>query len=152
MPKKTLPQLYVDEHIKPAVIETFEECGFKCIRISKTKKYAGRKEQDYIQEIYAEGALFVTSDLEFVEYVITKRERHAGILQIPPNLDEEALITVSAVLSGLVEGHIEEHGGNSLRRQIIYVANDGFRNIDAKGNDQLWYSFEALDIDLDTPE
>jgi predicted nuclease of predicted toxin-antitoxin system len=152
MPKKTLPELYVDEHIKPAVIETFEECGFKCIRISKTKKYAGRKEQDYIQEIYAEGRLFVTSDLEFVEYVITNRIKHVGILEIPPNLDEETVITVSAVLCGLVEGHIDNYGRNSLRRQVIYVSNDGFRNIDAMGNDQLWYSFEALHVDLNTPE
>jgi hypothetical protein len=73
-------------------------------------------------------------------------------LEIPPNLDEETVITVSAVLCGLVEGHIDNYGRNSLRRQVIYVSNDGFRNIDAMGNDQLWYSFEALHVDLNTPE
>ena len=149
---KTLPQLYVDEHIKPIVIETLEECGFKCIRISKTKKYAGRDEKDYVQEIYAEGRVFVTSDMQFVEYVIANNIKHAGIVEIPPHLDDNTLISVTVVLAGAVEVYVEELGRNSLRRHIIYLAHDGFHTIDKKGKDQLWYSVEAFDRDLGTSE
>jgi hypothetical protein len=53
--KKVLPQVYFDEHIKPPVVDSFRAEGFKCVLISKTRKYAGRDEKDYIEEIYAEG-------------------------------------------------------------------------------------------------
>ena len=150
MAKKTLPQIYVDEHIKPPVIEACEECGFKCIRISKTKKYAGREEKDYIQDIYAEGKLFVTNDVKFRRYVVANNVKHAGIVEMPQNLDYERMITVTAVLAGCVEGYVEELGRNSLRKHVFYIANDGFHIIDENGKDQLWYSAEAFDIDLGT--
>jgi hypothetical protein len=150
--KKTLPQVYVDEHIKPAVMEAFEECGFKCIQISKTKKYAGREEEDYIQEIYAEGRLFVTNDVKFRKHVVANNIKHAGIVEIPQNLAYERLVTVTAVWAGCVEAYVEEFGRNSLRNHVFYIANDGFHIIDDKGKDQLWYSSEAFDIDLGTLE
>ena len=35
MGKKALPELYLDDHIKPGVLEGFEEEGFKCLLIAK---------------------------------------------------------------------------------------------------------------------
>ena len=80
MAKKVLPQVYFDEHIKPPVVDMFRKVGFKCVLISKTRKYAGRDEKDYIEEIYAEGKPFVTSDLEFVfDHVLARNVKHAGV-------------------------------------------------------------------------
>src|SRR5215217_4358780 len=150
VPKKTLPEIYVDEHIKPPVIEAFEECGFKCIQISKTKKYAGRNEDDYIEEIYSEGRLFATSDVQFRKRVLAKKNKvkRAGIVEIPPDVDYEDIGRVIGLLAGCVEGYIEAFGKNSLRNHVLYVAHDGFHLVDEKGKDLLRYSFEALDIDL----
>ena len=150
MAKKSLPQIYVDEHIKPPVIEAFEECGFKCIRISNTKQYAGRKEEAYIQAFYREGRPFVTNDRKFRKYVVANNPKHAGIVEIPQDLDYEDMVTVSAVWAGCLEGYVEGLGRNSLRRHVFYTSNDGFRIIDPKGKDQLWFAFEALNIDLGT--
>ena len=51
MAKKYLPQIYFDEHIKPGVIETFKDEGFRCLLISNTRKYKGRDAKDSIEEI-----------------------------------------------------------------------------------------------------
>ena len=75
MAKRDLPKLYFDEHVKPDVIMAFKEEGFKCLLISKTSKYAGRDEKDYIQEIYAEEKVFVTGDIEFIRYVVANKTR-----------------------------------------------------------------------------
>jgi hypothetical protein len=53
---------YFDEHIHPGVVNAFREQRFKCILISKTRKYAGLDEREYIQHIRAEGAFFVTGN------------------------------------------------------------------------------------------
>jgi hypothetical protein len=38
----------------------------------------------------------------------------------------------------------------NLSGVVLMVFHDGFRIIDPKGKDQLWFSFEALNIDLGT--
>jgi hypothetical protein len=150
MRKDKLPAAYIDEHIKPVVVETFKELGFKCISISKTRKYAGRDEKEYIGEIYSEGRLFATSDVEFANYVYDNRVKHAGIILIPPAWDDEIVEVALLGLLGIVRGEIEEHGKNALRRLIYYIAEDGFRVTDEKGEDHLLLSVEAYRQDLET--
>src|SRR5829696_992157 len=151
MAKRALPQLYCDENIKPAVVETFREQGFKCLLIAKTRQYVGRDEKDYIQEIYAEGKLFLTGDVEFVNYVLINNIRHAGILQIHPSWDNETAGSMAATLAELVKGQAQEYGTNSLRNVVLYIGEDGYHKVE-KGMDTLLYSFDKLLIDLDTPD
>src|SRR5215213_5578985 len=116
MAKKTLPEFYIDEHIKPGIVETFKELGLKCLLISKARKYAGRDEKDYIGEIYAEGRVFVTSDVEFANYVYDNKIKHAGIVLIPSGWDNEIVEFAAAGLIGIVKGEIQDFGKNALRR------------------------------------
>ena len=148
MPKPPLPQLYIDEHIKQAVIDTFEEQGFKCLLIANTRKYAGRDEKDYIEEIYAEGRLFVTSDVGFFHYLLDNKVKHAGVVVIPPGLDDDEYQLGAFEEAGLLKGYVDAGGKHALRRLIFYIAADGFRVGDDKGDDQLLYSWEALERDF----
>jgi hypothetical protein len=142
MTRTVLPQVYFDEHIKPPVVEKFREEGFKCVMIANTKKYAGREEQDYIGEIYAEGKPFVTSDSEFVlDHVIEHDAKHAGIILIPKVYNDASAGDHHAMLAYTLKVFIKEHGRNALRRHIIYIADDGFRVMDDKGEDYLLCPF-----------
>ena len=150
MAKKYLPQIYFDEHIKPGVIETFKDEGFRCLLISNTRKYKGRDEKDYIEEIYSEGRVFVTSDLEFADYVLEHKMKHAGILLIPSGWDNDTVEFATAGLIGIIKAEVEQGGKNALRRLIFYIADDGYRVVDEKGKNKLLYSIEAFQRDLDT--
>jgi hypothetical protein len=149
MPKPPLPQLYFDEHIKQVVVDTFKEQGFKGLLISNTRKYAERDEKDYIQEIYAEGRVFVTSDVEFFYYLLDNKVKHAGVVLIPPGLTDDENQLGAFELAGLLKGYIDSGGKHALRRLIFYIAADGFRVVDDAGKDQLLYSWEALERDYD---
>ena len=146
MPKTPLPQIYCDVHIKPGAIEAFTEQGFKCIRIPSSK-YRGQDEKDFIRDLYAEGALFATGDLEFTEYVRENNVKHAGILEIPPHYDNEEANWTADGLAKIAKEHIHQLGKHALRRHIIYLAHDGFRIIDDKGNDELFLSLERIERD-----
>ena len=138
MAKKVLPPVYFDEHIKPPVVGKFRDEGFKCVMIAKTKKYAGRKEQEYIGEIYAEGKPFVTSDMEFVDdHVVAHNVKHAGIIEIPKDFNDAWAGDYHTVLAHTAKIFIREYGKNALRRHIIYIAEDGFRIMDDEGKDHL---------------
>ncbi len=138
MAKKVLPPIYFDEHIKPPVVEKFREEGFKCVMIAKTKKYAGRKEQEYIGEIRAEGKPFVTSDSEFVlDHVVEHNAKHAGIILIPKVYNDASAGELHTSLASIAKTYIRELGRNALRQHIIYIANDGIRMTDDKGQDDL---------------
>ena len=139
MAKRDLPPLYVDEHIKQGVIDAFKENGFKCIEISKTNKQAGRDEIDYIQEIYAEGKVFVTSDNGFFKVVKVNKLKHAGIVYIPSDLDSERAEVYSAILALLIKLTIDVAGKHGMRKTILYINQDGHRMIDEKGGDTLLY-------------
>jgi uncharacterized protein DUF5615 len=138
--KKVLPQVYFDEHIKPPVVDRFRESGFKCVMIANTKKYAGRKEQEYIGEICAEGKPFVTSDQEFVlDHVVENNVKHAGIILIPKDYNDPSDGELHTGLAYIAKEIVRELGKNALRRHIIYIAGDGLRVLDDKGKDDLWF-------------
>jgi hypothetical protein len=151
MAKPPLPKIYCDVHVKPGAIEAFTEQGFKCIRIPNSK-YRRRDEKDFIGDIYAEGALFATGDLEFTEYVRENNVKHAGIIEILQDLDNEDANWAADGLAKVAKVHIQGIGKHALRKHIIYFANDGVRITDDKGDDSLFYSWEAIERDLGTPE
>jgi hypothetical protein len=140
--KKILPQVYFDEHIKPPVVDSFRAEGFKCVLISKTRKYAGRDEKDYVEEIYAEGKPFVTSDMEFVfDHVLENNVKHARIIAIPKDYNDASDGDLHTGLAYTAKLLIRGVGKNALRRHIIYIAEDGLRVLDDKGKDDLWSPF-----------
>lgn len=102
MAKPPLPELYIDEHIKQGVVDTFTEQGFKCLLIANTRKYAERNEEDYIEEIYPEGRVFVTSDVNFFHHLLDNKKRHAGVVLIPPRLTDDEYILGAFELAGLL--------------------------------------------------
>ena len=52
MPRRRLPKIYCDVHIKPGALEAITEVGFKYIRIPESK-YRNRDEHDFIEDLYA---------------------------------------------------------------------------------------------------
>jgi uncharacterized protein YbcV (DUF1398 family) len=144
MPRRNLPQIYIDEHIKEGVVDTFTDKGFKCIFIAKTRKYAGRDEKDYIEEIYREGRLFATSDFEFADFVVVNKKKHAGIILLPSKWHDDIIELLVYEISDFIKTYIDELGKHAFRRLIVYVAEDGIHLIDEKGDDTILYSVDLL--------
>jgi hypothetical protein len=151
MAKPPLPQIYCDVHIKPGAIEAFTELAFKCIRIPESE-YRGIDEKGFIRYLYAKGALFATGDLEFTEYVRENNVKHAGIIEILPDLNNEEAHWAADGLAKVAKVHIKGLGKHALRKHILYFNNDGVRITDDKSDDSLFYSWEAIERDLGTPE
>jgi len=146
MPKPPLPKIYCDVHIKPGAIEAFTEVGFKCIRIPQSK-YRGIDEHDFIGDLYAENPLFATGDLAFTKRVREQNVKHAGILEIQQDLDNEEANWTADGLAKIAKELIRQFGKHALRRHIIYLGNDGFRIFDDKGDDKRFLSWELMERD-----
>jgi hypothetical protein len=144
--KKSLPQIYADEHIKPGAVEGFTEVGFKCIRISESK-YRELDEHEFFRYLYAENALLATGDLEYVQHAREQNFKHAGILEILPDLDNGEANWAADGLAKIARVHIQMYGKHALRKHILHYANDGVRITDDKGDDSLFYSWEAIERD-----
>jgi hypothetical protein len=147
MPKKRPFVAYFDEHIHPSVINAFKDQGYKCILISKTRQYAGVDERKYIQHIRAEGAFFVTGDIEFIEDVIQQKIKHAGIILIPTRWEDDVLGFAAAGIAGCVLGIIDWKGRRSLYNMIFSIEEDGF-HITEKGINKLDYSIDQFTLDI----
>jgi len=148
MSKKKPIVAYFDEHIRPSVVNSFREQRIKCLLISKTRKYAGVDEREYIQQIRAEGAFFVTGDAEFVKDVIRQKIKHAGIVLIPTAWEDDLIGYIAAGIAGFVLGFIDREGRRSLYDTIFSIEEDGFHII-VEGIDKLEYSFDRMIIDVD---
>jgi hypothetical protein len=146
MPKSPLPLIYCDVHIKQGALEAFTELGFKYIRIPQSK-YRGIDEKDFIGNLYAENALFATGDVEFTKWVREQNIKHAGILEIHPDFDNEEAKWTADGVAKIAKVLIRQRGKHALRRHIIYLDIDGFRVFDDKGDDNLFYSWELMEQD-----
>jgi hypothetical protein len=82
--------------------------------------------------LYAENALLATGDLNFVEAAIENNFRHAGIIVIEPEWDNEE-----------AEAYIETEGKHAWRRRFIYVHHDGV-TIDHNTEEEHFHSWESL--------
>ena len=142
MPKPPLPKIYCDVHIKPGAIEGFTKQRFKCIHIPKSK-YRELDERDFIGYLYAENALLATGDLTFTKHVLDNNVKHAGIIEIPPDYDNEEAAAYAELLAKFVAVYIEDDGKHAWRRRIIYLAHDGVTIIHNTG-DEHRYSWEEL--------
>src|SRR5437867_3066888 len=99
--------IYLDEHLPSEIKNPFQEENLRTLEISKTKKYAGRDEFDYANELFRENAVFVTCDLEFIKRILNQNTKHAGIVHIPEvaNKDEKLALAqlVAVFISGLID-------------------------------------------------
>ena len=134
--------IYLDEHLMSEIKIPFQEMRLRTIEISKTKKYAGRNENDYINELFSENAVFITSDLEFVERILDQSTKHAGIVYIPKEMDKEEKITFAWAAAGLIRG-LTDTSCISAHNKIIYPSYDGIHIIE-KGKDKLDTSWDWL--------
>jgi hypothetical protein len=142
MPKLRLPKIYCDVHIKPGAIEGFTKQRFKCVRIPESK-YRELDEHDFYPHLYAENALLTTGDLKFIESALENNFRHAGIIVILPEYDNEEAEAYAELLAKFVAVYIEEEGKHAWRRRIIYAHHDGV-TIDHNIGEEHSYSWEDL--------
>src|SRR2546427_10899223 len=80
--RRQLPAICVDEHIPPAVTRALRDV-FATIEASRDRRFRGRDERRYLNELYRENAIFVTSDEAHVKYVAKNRFQHGELLHIP---------------------------------------------------------------------
>lgn len=146
--KRNLPTIYLDEHIAPEVTEVFKST-FRIVEISKSKRFKGRDELEYLPDLYAENGMFVTSDMPFVNAVRDNHIRHAGIVYIPNEIADDEKIFVAELISGFVRGACSA-SRFGLRNRIIYPGYDGIRS-SLGDKDELEFSWgwlsQMMDID-----
>ena len=141
--------IYLDEHVPSEIKIPFQEMKLRTLEISKTKKYAGRNEFDYIHELFSEHGVFITSDWEFVRSIINQKIKHAGIVYLPKEIDREEKIAFSWAVAGYIRGFFDPPH-RSVHNIVISHGYDGLHSIE-KGVDKLvisldWLEQEALRI------
>jgi hypothetical protein len=149
--RRPLPTMYLDEHINSKLLWVFRQQKFRAVLISRTAKYSGRDEKDYIGRIKSEGAVFCTMDIEFVEYVVQNRIKHAGIVLLPSNWDIDTLTFASAGTAGAIRGMIENKGRSFINNKVFYIADDGYHIIE-NSKDRLDYSLARMILDIEEQE
>jgi hypothetical protein len=137
--------LYLDEHIAPETKEVLADGDWRVIRIQESP-YRGRDERDFIGELRSQSAIFVTSDLEFVDDVVRDGIKHGGIWLINPALERDERLMLAALNAGLFSGT----SPRDLRDIVSYLAYDGVRLMNGK-KDVLAYSFDEIREDLEIP-
>jgi len=125
MPRRRLPKIYCDVHIKPGALEAFTEVGFKYIRIPESK-YRNRDEHDFIEDLYAENALFATGDLAFTQRVRRENIKHAGILEMHQDLDNEEANRTADGLANIANELIRQFGNSACGDTSSISAMMGF--------------------------
>src|SRR5919112_537430 len=79
----------------------------------------------------------------FTKHVLDNNVKHAGIIEIPPDYDNEEAAAYAELLAEFVAVYIEDDGKHAWRRRIIYLAHDGVTIIHNTG-DEHRYSWEEL--------
>lgn len=143
MAKRRLPGICIDEHLPPDVKGQFVEEGFRVIRANESR-YKSRDEREYLAEMYSLNEIFVTADEEFVDDVIDSGfRRHAGIVWLPTDLDDEQRTGFADLAAGLIKFHVREVGPFTMRGHILYPTAEGPTLFDGETN-QLVISWTSL--------
>jgi hypothetical protein len=138
--------LYLDEHIAPETKEVLNDADYRTIRINESR-YRGQDERSFIGELRSQGAVLLTSDIEFVDEVVRKRIRHGGIWLINPALERDERVMLAAINAGF----FAEVPARQLRDVVTFLAHDGLRLVIGKEKSLLVYSFDELREKLDIP-
>ena len=145
--RKKLPSMCVDEHMDPKVAAAFRET-FRTLEVSRTHRLRGREESDYIDELYRENAIFVTSDAEFVNNAVEHGLKHAGIIFIPESMTISEKVLFAEIVGGFVRGGCSG-SPFSFRGSVLYPAHDGLRTILSQ-KDKLEFSWDWLSQMMET--
>jgi hypothetical protein len=97
--------------------------------------------------MYAANEVFVTGDAEFVEYVLDKRPRHAGVVYVPQSMTSDEKRLFAEIAGGYIRGAVAAAGQFSMRRSVVNPGDHGLRRVEADGNDRLvisWDRFEQM--------
>jgi predicted nuclease of predicted toxin-antitoxin system len=140
---RRLPSICIDENLSPAVGDVFRKEGFRVLEVSRHPGLRGRDERDFIDDLRRQNAVFVTGDAQFVEEIVDRPRRHAGIVfveQVSPSGEKEWFCRFAAYgIIGRCEG-----SPRAFADRIAYVGDDGVRVI-YRGQDRLMYSWPALE-------
>ena len=116
---------------------------FPLSEIAKSKNFEGRKEQEFIsKELYRDNGIFITNDLDFINYALEERPKNSGIVYVG-NFKNDDLINYSKVIAGFLWG-ATEYSSYNLRNQILYPAPEGLYMM-IKGKDEFIFSWDSLD-------
>jgi hypothetical protein len=139
--KRKLPSICLDEHLPPYVKACFRAEGFRVVRASESR-YKGRDERDYLDEMYSTNEVFVTAD--FVDDLVESGiKRHAGVVWIPTQVDEEQRTGFSELAASLIKFKVGEDGPFAMRGLLLYPEETGVMIFDSE-KDHLLISWDRL--------
>ena len=140
---KRLPSICIDENLSPAVGDVFRKEGFRVLVISRHRGLRGRDEREFIGELRQQNAVFVTGDAEFVEEIVDRPIRHAGIVFVDQTSTPRAKEWFCLLAAYGIIGRCDE-SPRAFAGRIAYVGDDGVRVIFG-GEDRLIYSWPAIE-------
>jgi hypothetical protein len=141
MKKKDFPTLCLDQHIEADLAAAFRSY-FRVLEVSKSRKYRGRDEKEFLPELYIENAVFVTSDEAFVDYVLDNHIKHAGLVYIPVDWHQDEKILLVHLVAGYIQG-ASDFSRFELRNTVLYPGDDGLHSIIAS-TDKLEISWDHV--------
>jgi hypothetical protein len=113
------------------------------IEASRSRRFKGRDEREYLRELFAENTVFVTSDIKFAEQVAESPIRHAGIVYLPSKMTDREKVTFAEVAAGFIRGGCYS-SPRAFQNCILYPAHDGVRLLRAKNASELAISWHEL--------
>jgi hypothetical protein len=129
MAKRRRPTVLLDEHVHDEIAIPFREVGFRVIFARNDRRYRGRDEHDYIGELYAANEVFVTSDFQFIRWILHEHgTRHAGLVMLPRGTDELREL-FAAVCAGWMWGSTDR-SPIALRGKILFWSYEGLQQVD----------------------
>ena len=140
VPRLKLPSIFIDEHFHPDIKAAYVAAGLRTVAIARDRRYAGRDERDYIEEMYAKNEILVTGDEEFVHWAIENRPRHAGIVWIPQTVRPAEKIFLAEITAVVIRGTVRD-GQFAFRGIVLYGAADGVRAVLRNGSNWLVFSW-----------
>ena len=121
MAKRKLPTICIDEHVSSTVSEAFAETGFRTIQAGKSLRFKGRDEFNYLAELYADNAIFVTEDGRFFDKLAAgAANRHAGVVLMPVGYPPEVKGSLASLIAGLIKVWVSAEGQRSMRGLVLY--------------------------------
>jgi len=105
----------------------------RVIETSKSKKFWGRDEREYLKKINKESAVFVTSDAEFITDITNDRTAHSGVIFIDNKMTMQRRIDY--VLNSILLIQVfTENASSNLNNKIIISDDNGISVTDGHRN------------------
>ena len=139
--RRRLPTICVDEHIPPVIVDVFRD-HFRVIEARNDSRFKGRDERAFVMDLYAENAIFVTSDRVFAEEFARQRRQHGGAVLLPTSYSMDDRVLLAQIVVGLILGRCSR-SAFGMRNQVALPRDDGL-HVTLAGRDFLEYSWTHL--------